>query len=703
MRKSCRFAKPMTIAVAAFASCAVVSASLRADDTRTVTVTTVDELTNAVTRANAGAIDTIILAKSGSPYVFADQRMAIDASATWTAGTNLLALTVSGVTIKGEDETPCGEWTDGSEPVIVNGNGKGRILNVASGKTALVKNIVFTGGMTPKYGGAVLLAQGGKQANVTVTNCVFRGNSSLDSNGNGSAAAYVTLRDCIVTNNNKWAVCDSYVYNSRFSGNNTATAYSWCYSCFFTGSSATYLIRNPKAVSNCVVRAVNLLSDVDYINAPSCPVVDCEFVDNSRSSYSMVSGTGVGSGMFSCTNCTFRNNGCRAVKNATNVYGCTFEGNSVGGSGAALLIETASGAITCKVEKCTFVRNSSTGNHGGAIYLKRTTSYLSSAFVTNCTFEGNSAYNYGGAICNADSCYPKKTPLNSSFPAGEDPWESFKVVDCTFVSNVANNASGVYGVKAENCTFTDNMPGITAHYWYFGIDAMRSHLQGCEMTGGDIFESVVDRCRIHDATNIGIKAVFGNRTYVTNTLVERCEGRALWRQGDYRSIEAEFVNCTFASNCLYTIRSDDDATVTNAVVFKNCLFYGNRTQDGTRTDLDVANTSSSKYIWRYVSFDCCSCSKLDPANISDFSVPDGVALCENPRFAGMNAQVMRRNPSEPYWALSYNSPLRGQGRVAGWMEGAYDLAGRPRLRDGKCDIGCYECWLNPPGFNIIIR
>ena len=32
-----------------------------------------------------------------------------------------------------------------------------------------------------------------------------------------------------------------------------------------------------------------------------------------------------------------------------------------------------------------------------------------------------------------------------------------------------------------------------------------------------------------------------------------------------------------------------------------------------------------------------------------------------------------------------------------------DLAGFPRVRDGKVDLGCYECWLNPRGMFMSIK
>ena len=32
-----------------------------------------------------------------------------------------------------------------------------------------------------------------------------------------------------------------------------------------------------------------------------------------------------------------------------------------------------------------------------------------------------------------------------------------------------------------------------------------------------------------------------------------------------------------------------------------------------------------------------------------------------------------------------------------------DLAGRPRVREGKVDVGCYECWLNSKGMFMSIK
>ena len=59
-----------------------------------------------------------------------------------------------------------------------------------------------------------------------------------------------------------------------------------------------------------------------------------------------------------------------------------------------------------------------------------------------------------------------------------------------------------------------------------------------------------------------------------------------------------------------------------------------------------------------------------------------------------------------YYALRYSSPARGKGLVQDWMTDALDIRqdpACPRLRDGKVDIGCYQCWLDPVGLWFSIR
>jgi hypothetical protein len=69
----------------------------------------------------------------------------------------------------------------------------------------------------------------------------------------------------------------------------------------------------------------------------------------------------------------------------------------------------------------------------------------------------------------------------------------------------------------------------------------------------------------------------------------------------------------------------------------------------------------------------------------------------DPKFALKNAA----HPFEP----KTTSPLLGLGAVEAWMADATDIRGEgyARLREGKVDIGCYQCWLNPAGTLLSIR
>ena len=60
-----------------------------------------------------------------------------------------------------------------------------------------------------------------------------------------------------------------------------------------------------------------------------------------------------------------------------------------------------------------------------------------------------------------------------------------------------------------------------------------------------------------------------------------------------------------------------------------------------------------------------------------------------------------KDSAHPY-SLRTSSPARNVGVAEDWMATANDIrgAGYPRLRDGKVDLGCYQCWLNPVGMTI---
>jgi hypothetical protein len=137
----------------------------------------------------------------------------------------------------------------------------------------------------------------------------------------------------------------------------------------------------------------------------------------------------------------------------------------------------------------------------------------------------------------------------------------------------------------------------------------------------------------------------------------------------------------------------------------NTLFFGNTTDNttngGTNYDIGQNAINSLKSISNSV-FSVSSASYV-PADALDAGAGN-VRYTPgefNPRFVGIEA-----SPEDPY-ALTLKSPCVRDyhGQVQEWMATATDIRGEgfPRLRDGRVDIGCYQCWLCPLGMSMIIR
>ncbi len=652
---------------ALFVSMILVPSAVLADS---VYVDSVAELTNAVANATDGT--TIVLEKSGSPYTFTDEWMDSSSSVK-----NLLVVSASNVTIEGADSSSRNTWTTGSEPVIIDGNSLGRIVQVTSKKTGVTfKNITFTGGYASGgYGGGM---NGSDDKTLPVcTNCVFRGNTATKQ---GSAAFYCTLQDCLVADSaSHVALYAGSAYGCDMTGNAKGVAQvTSLYDCGISnnvvpangdnlllgGSSATY--------SNCVVRQNS--ANRNIVNAAKL-MMDCTFEANTNTwtgSSIMFSGT-------AATNCVFRQNRggsatSRLTDGFTSLSGCRFEENYTGIGGVTLNAD----GIDAVVEGCTFVSNTaywygaSAPSYGAAIRIIRGSSALCTMTVTNCTFVGNNAYFWGGAIYASNSV------------PGEAAWTACTVVDSAFTSNTASYAAGVYGVRAIGCTFDGNIKSGGGTSSRSGNAAVNSVLQACDFNDAELTGCIVDRCRIHQVTNA--VCIFAGQSYVTNTLVEYCAPDSVYASlvcPDEAVFGSEFVNCTFVTNRFYTyLITAASYTTTQGISFVNCLFNGTEQGQGYGfTDIDARPTDSSfPLMFEHVSFantyyGAFTSSRLSAEEFaSKTNTASALMLCENPRFVGMDADLHSRCPDEPYWALSYRSPLRGKGQK-------YDPEGVDRLTE----------------------
>ena len=85
---------------------------------------------------------------------------------------------------------------------------------------------------------------------------------------------------------------------------------------------------------------------------------------------------------------------------------------------------------------------------------------------------------------------------------------------------------------------------------------------------------------------------------------------------------------------------------------------------------------------------------------------DDVLYSETRTVTADNACFNGKSATDPY-EIKYSSPARGAGKLLDWMTAdSTDIRANPaypRLRDGKPDIGCYQCWIDSVALRITIR
>ena len=663
----------------------------------TIEVETVVELTNAVARANAGekidgeAIDTIVL-KTGTYTFPADVYMADNTRSPSSASYCKIRLnvTVPGLTIKGEDNSSRTTWTNGSEPVIIDGNGgKGMQLQLNANESARIENITFVncnGGADSSdsaygnwcNGGAIGIGRmvsgdwsGGH--NVVVSNCVFRGNQSYLGGAIGAKNNYFVY-DCFFTNN---VSTDASGAGCMFNG----TAYG----CEMVGN------------MNSVAKNVSMIG--------------CNVHGNGSTNRPLLTGPATYS------NCTFRSNTTSSTYPIIACYdadvrivNCEFSGNSNDSTTPLIRFSNSSATKTndCLLAGCTF-----SGNAASALTMFNGTNPLNGSLtVTNCSFIGNTA---NATAATGEMPVTTVSVLVRGIVGDKNRCMIYDSVSSNNQSKVVSGTMGlcnVLGVHAVRCTFTGDgekpySSYTTGNWRYYNEAADNSILEECDVSNGEMRDCVVDRCRIHNVTS-NVYAVFKDSAFVTNTLVECC-GSTSVASYLYSSIyrhDAEFVNCTIVSNNCFTFSLNASAGSSVSCIiddcrFVNCLFNANRADFITTvSDFTIEDKDACLDCFvDHVEFAHSAYGIFTPHSkfkAVDFAAKtngvDTLTLCANPKFA-----------DEPKWSLSLRSPLVGKGDASIWTDEDIDLAGKLRLRDGKADIGCYQCWLNPAGFMLIVR
>lgn len=304
--------------------------------------------------------------------------------------------------------------------------------------------------------------------------------------------------------------------------------------------------------------------------------------------------------------------------------------------------------------------------------------------LSNCIFHDNLGGDDAGAVDllggeMTECLFYNNESYRDSNAGGQGKGGAFTVKGAARVSNcvVSNNYVGVTGGGVylnhadgvvSNCFIVGNWAGRTARYNKTFTSS--THLcGGVRIDAGTLVNCLVaDNYAYYD---IGGAGVMGANGRMINCLVIRNAGKSAACQGAAMTAAGQIVNCTFAGNGTNEYASGVAVTLA-AGTFKNNIVWGNG--------------------------DC----------VTELS-PGAAAAAYNcfPGAAGANdvsSDPLFKNAACGDYSLQGTSPCRNAGDTALWTgaDGTLDLAGNPRVKFGRVDMGCFERITNV-GAVLILR
>ena len=217
-------------------------------------------------------------------------------------------------------------------------------------------------------------------------------------------------------------------------------------------ANGTATVSNCKFVAN--VAGGGVFVDDSGARITDCLFTDCTFSNNGHIGSDIGGFLVAGSSTATLIDCTFSSNlsskgaGMRAGGDSVAVIGCTFIGNDGGNRGGGLLVTTSDMTVV----DSDFIGNCA--ESGGGIYVDVS---VNSFAVSNCTFQGNAADFFGGAIFNTTN----PTLVNSIFfdnTAGLVGGAIYNEVGVNMPSliccTLANNSAAVSGGGIFNNDFS---------------------------------------------------------------------------------------------------------------------------------------------------------------------------------------------------------------------------------------------------------
>ena len=417
----------------------------------------------------------------------------------------------------------------------------------------------------------------------------------------------------------------------------------------------------------------------------------------------------LGGGLNICTaqNCIISNN--HATSNGGGMYrgtmiGCTLVDNRAA-NGGGMYEGTARGG---RIE----LTDADYG--GGGMY---------GTVVSNkCVIYGNTLARFNkegdasryGAGCRSGSVYDSMIIGNAVLGGGGNKQGggaySTSLYDCLIANNYsASLSSAINGGKAVRCVISNNVTSSAQGYpiRQLGDGGMVDCTIYNEFCNGIKF---ANRCKFigftgkwtltaednphapgtYSVSTASLNFLYAG-SYLTNCLVaNNTAGRLFCSSGPSKSAA---VNCTFVDNCISYFGSD---FTSNGLTVVNCIFAGNKKHDGSALSTYFEGRSANH---TNVTLNCCAFDKPIYS-----AVQNKTPAFQSNIYQFSNMKFDSKNEEHPY-SLRYGSPARGLGDLLGWTDGDLDIrkdAAYPRIRDGKVDLGCYQCWLEPIGLKFSI-
>ncbi|MBQ1242497.1 MAG: hypothetical protein IIX99_04770, partial [Oscillospiraceae bacterium] len=232
------------------------------------------------------------------------------------------------------------------------------------------------------------------------------------------------------------------------------------------------------------------------------------------------------------------------------IDGCTFEGNKAGTYGGAVYCNNS---VTGLVTNCTFKANRAEKNQGGAFYAARSNLNRAQVRIEKCHFEGNYAFQYGGAVGNAAyltiiNCdFIKNHSDEHAGAVSTEQGSSIAMAGCNFRGNTAVDCGGAIrnngDMTLDQCVFTENDAFGDGGGGFYSTAFGGSILTNCKFINNKASNSagIGGGSYIYASNNYSPGALFENCEFTGNTSVGN--GGGLYNMG-----WVEVVKCTFTKN-----------------------------------------------------------------------------------------------------------------------------------------------------------